>query len=769
MLALVALAAFSCAKEVELEKQVPVKEGFKLFAQTDEDVQPVTKTSLSESVNIIWNGDEKIKAYGIYPYESTGITCSNSNKNAEFTFGPIEDGDEIHYAIYPSANAGGDDEEHMTVTIPTEQEATANSFDPAAMASIGRVLDGNKIAFKNIGALLSLTIKNDNIESVELSATMESGAMTGASNVSINNEDVVSATTTGSANNVKLTGGLANGTKYYFVVYPGTYSNLKIVVTRSTDGYTATYRNKTSFTVGRNENWNIAELTVDPSKWVNPTPEPVKTAEFDPSGQLYGNSAYNESHDYGDWTIVNGANNNKAWGYYKMGGKSSTLGDANPCYIYNVNSFDGITKVTVSITDGSLSKTGMSVNSWGVYVYSNSTMTTQIDYVAGGTITNGTSKVYNFTPTSGTAWPDDSYFKVSWDLANTTNTNGIVCVDNITLYNIPVATPGSYSVTYNANGGTGDVPVDSNTYTDDIFTVTVLDNTLTRTGYSFTGWNTAADGSGRSYAVGDKFVITSDVTLYAQWAIQNYNVTWKVGSSTYHSDVVTIEDGLTLPTNPEPAAVGYDGKTFIGWTTATSVNSDGTSIVYAANGDAVTADVTYYAVFAEGSPTPASLAEVSSGYTLTAGDELVIVANDGEDDYGLYEETKNTSYVNNFAFTESVSDIADDAKKHWTVSKEDSNYYLGDSTNGYLYTSGSNNLTADTENKSAVTLGYNNTESAFTIVMNSRWLSLRSDLDGGNANLWRMGGASNKAANGTPYFKIYKFTPASGDYTNYTL
>ena len=38
-----------------------------------------------------------------------------------------------------------------------------------------------------------------------------------------------------------------------------------------------------------------------------------------------------------------------------------------------------------------------------------------------------------------------------------------------------------------------------------------------RKGYSFVGWNTAKDGSGTSYAAGDKVELSAPVTLYAQW------------------------------------------------------------------------------------------------------------------------------------------------------------------------------------------------------------------------------------------------------------
>lgn len=75
-----------------------------------------------------------------------------------------------------------------------------------------------------------------------------------------------------------------------------------------------------------------------------------------------------------------------------------------------------------------------------------------------------------------------------------------------------------YSVTYDANTGTGDVPVDANDY-EEGDTVTVLGSgTLTRDGYTFGGWNTAADGGGTTYQEGNDFLMgAEDVTLYAIW------------------------------------------------------------------------------------------------------------------------------------------------------------------------------------------------------------------------------------------------------------
>jgi hypothetical protein len=55
--------------------------------------------------------------------------------------------------------------------------------------------------------------------------------------------------------------------------------------------------------------------------------------------------------------------------------------------------------------------------------------------------------------------------------------------------------------------------------------VTVQPNgSLARTGFSFAGWNSAADGTGTSYSAGSTFTIVADTTLYAQWV--RPQITW---------------------------------------------------------------------------------------------------------------------------------------------------------------------------------------------------------------------------------------------------
>ena len=71
-------------------------------------------------------------------------------------------------------------------------------------------------------------------------------------------------------------------------------------------------------------------------------------------------------------------------------------------------------------------------------------------------------------------------------------------------------------LTYDANGGEG--AIDSATGAAGE-SVTVAENVFTRNNYTFTGWNTQADGKGTAYKAGDSFTLTDkDTVLYAQWS-----------------------------------------------------------------------------------------------------------------------------------------------------------------------------------------------------------------------------------------------------------
>jgi uncharacterized repeat protein (TIGR02543 family) len=86
--------------------------------------------------------------------------------------------------------------------------------------------------------------------------------------------------------------------------------------------------------------------------------------------------------------------------------------------------------------------------------------------------------------------------------------------DNLTYDKGTVA---NYIVTYNANGAnSGSVP-SNQTKPHGVELPLSTSGNLVRKGYTFDGWNTASDGSGKSYAPGSLYTVNANVTLYAKW------------------------------------------------------------------------------------------------------------------------------------------------------------------------------------------------------------------------------------------------------------
>jgi uncharacterized repeat protein (TIGR02543 family) len=170
---------------------------------------------------------------------------------------------------------------------------------------------------------------------------------------------------------------------------------------------------------------------------------------------------------------------------------------------------------------------------------------------------------------------------------------------NVTLYAQWTLIP-TYFVTYSGNGApSGFAPVDSNAYEEGA-TITVLGNTgsLGLPGYAFSGWNTASNGTGTSYAPAATFAMgASDVTLYAQWTlIPTYTVIYAGNGATGGAvpvDAGSYQQGATVTVLGNTGSLVKAGYSFNGWNTLS--NGSGTSYAPAATFAMGTANVTLYA------------------------------------------------------------------------------------------------------------------------------------------------------------------------------
>ena len=137
-------------------------------------------------------------------------------------------------------------------------------------------------------------------------------------------------------------------------------------------------------------------------------------------------------------------------------------------------------------------------------------------------------------------------------------------------------------LTYDANGGEG--AIDSATGVAGE-SMTVAENGFTRNDYTFTGWNTQADGKGTAYKPGDSFTLTeTDTVLYAQWsknAPAQVNVSYDANGGTGTMESITGDVGSKIVI--EQNGFARSGYTFTGWNT----QADGKGTAYKA-GDSFT-------------------------------------------------------------------------------------------------------------------------------------------------------------------------------------
>lgn len=123
----------------------------------------------------------------------------------------------------------------------------------------------------------------------------------------------------------------------------------------------------------------------------------------------------------------------------------------------------------------------------------------------------------------------------------------------------------NYSVAFNANGGTGSMDSMSLAYDS---SANLVENSFTKTGHYFNGWNTNADGSGANYANGANITMnsTSGINLFAKWATEKYNIVLKDASGATLLTLNNVEYGTKIN-----EATGFNADTITSATTGTAI------------------------------------------------------------------------------------------------------------------------------------------------------------------------------------------------------
>lgn len=162
----------------------------------------------------------------------------------------------------------------------------------------------------------------------------------------------------------------------------------------------------------------------------------------------------------------------------------------------------------------------------------------------------------------------------------------------------------TYTVTYNANGGTGAPPSQTKKYGE---TITLSNVIPKKTGYTFTKWSSGSNGSGFQFSPGAKYTYDFNTNLYAQYSPNQYSIKYNAngGTGSMSNSVHAYDTAKALTAN----SFTRNGYTFLGWstsstaTTATYTEKQSVKNLTSTNG----ATVTLYAVWQKNPATVSSI------------------------------------------------------------------------------------------------------------------------------------------------------------------
>ncbi|WP_042374473.1 InlB B-repeat-containing protein [Neobacillus jeddahensis] len=207
----------------------------------------------------------------------------------------------------------------------------------------------------------------------------------------------------------------------------------------------------------------------------------------------------------------------------------------------------------------------------------------------------------------------------------------------------------TYRVTYDVNSATaGLAPADSSKYKNgDPVTVKGNSENLVKTGYTFAGWNTQADGSGTNYAADDTFSMgEQNITLYVQWKEMTYTVSYDANGATggaVPSDSTEYKNGDTITVIGNSRDLVQTGFVFDHWNT----KADGSGTDYTADetfnmGDQ---DVTLYAQWIDPNAMKGS-GTVEDPYIVKTAEQFDRIREDLSASYKLGNDIDLSNYSN---------------------------------------------------------------------------------------------------------------------------
>lgn len=209
----------------------------------------------------------------------------------------------------------------------------------------------------------------------------------------------------------------------------------------------------------------------------------------------------------------------------------------------------------------------------------------------GGSVSQSTKTVtygstYGTLPTpTRTGYTFLGWYTSSSGGSQVTSSTTVSTASNHTLY--AHWSPFAYTITYNANGGSGAPSSQTKYYGTNL---TLSSTVPSRSGYKFLGWSTSSTATSATYQPGSTFSTNANTTLYAVWQPNSYSITYNANGGSGAPSAQTGSTDYTI-SSTVPTRFGY---TFLGWSTSSTAT---TSTYEAGDTLAISGNVILYAVW----------------------------------------------------------------------------------------------------------------------------------------------------------------------------
>ena len=522
-----AATAFSCSK---IEKVAPV-EG-EVHTVTFNASTPSTKTTFGDRVSgtpahypTHWTTNDS--AVKVAQNFSNGVDASvtkNSDTNASFTADFEDDGSGSYtfYAVSPaSAYVSGVNSSYYSwnLEIPTTQTSTATGPDESAMilaatsstkATFPSSVD---LSFKHVTAYAKMSITNLGLEAGDQVASV---LVTADANIAGRFYYYVSGTKkgtleehAGSSNAITIL--TTSPSDIWFACAPMAYdTELTIsVTTKNSKVYTKVINTPADLEAGHVATFNVNFSGITPP--VDKVYNLVTSYSELTAGSKVIIAALGAA-DYAAGIGTTSSNFIPAVSQAKSADDSKITNPAATVDVFTIEAGGTANTIALNGTNGYLYAKSTSSNYMGIQTTNNDD-----GYWTPTIVDPGTGEM----SLVATGSSNRNYMHYNGDRFSCyASTSSVTALQ--ALYKLEGSGSGpslftTYTITYDGNGNTGG-SAPAAFETTGAFTVAAA-GTLEKTGFVFSGWNTAADGSGTPYAAGADAVATADMTLYAQWAV----------------------------------------------------------------------------------------------------------------------------------------------------------------------------------------------------------------------------------------------------------